>query len=232
MVAAGRDALSARLGSLSRAVESLRPGLPALRLVWLGPGDGAVEEALGVAGGLTTPLLMDWLAAADVVSALRFPAGGGLDDVVVRALEAGRPLLVTAGTPPAIDLPAGTCVAVDPDGVEEAELRALLTRLLAEPGLAERLGENARALYAARRDPSAVARSLQGFLRAVLAGKPVALAALEGDRAREGTLLGDAMEEVRWGARDLGLVGVRLGLEPLLADLLGRGADAARAAGR
>jgi hypothetical protein len=60
----------------------------------------------------------------------------------------------------------------------------------------------------------------------------LALAALQADRAREGTLLGDAMEEVRWGARDLGLVGVRLGLEPLLAELLGRGADAAPAGGR
>jgi hypothetical protein len=232
VVAAGRDAGSARLASLSRAVESLRPGVPALRLVWLGPGDGPVEEALGVAGGLTTALLMDWLAAADVVAALRFPAGGGLEDVVVRALEVGRPLLVTAGTPPSVELPPGTCVAVDPDGAEEAELRALLAHLLAEPGLRERLGEAARAHFAARRDAPAVARSLQGFLHEVLARKPAALAAFEADRAREGTLLGDAMEEVRWGARDLGLVGVRLGLEPLLADLLGRGPEAGATTGR
>ena len=38
----------------------------------------------------------------------------------------------------------------------------------------------------------------------------------EADRTDEGGLLGYFMEEVRWGARDLGLVDVRLGLEGLL----------------
>ena len=41
----------------------------------------------------------------------------------------------------------------------------------------------------------------------------------EADRAEEGGLLGYFKEEVRWGARDLGLADVRLGLEGLLEPL-------------
>jgi len=50
-----------------------------------------------------------------------------------------------------------------------------------------------------------------------------ALTALQADRTDEGGLLGYYMEEIRWGARDLGLVDVRLGLEGLL-EPLARGA--------
>ena len=65
--------------------------------------------------------------------------------------------------------------------------------------------------------------SLAGFLRAVEAGKSQALAALKADRTDAGGLLGYFMEEVRGGARDLGLAEVRLGLEGLL-EPLARGA--------
>jgi hypothetical protein len=61
--------------------------------------------------------------------------------------------------------------------------------------------------------------ALGAFLREVEARKDEALAALQADRADEGGLLGYFMEEVRWGARDLGLADVRLGLEGLLAPL-------------
>ena len=55
------------------------------------------------------------------------------------------------------------------------------------------------------------------------AGQGPARAALQADRTDEGGLLGYYMEEIRWGARDLGLVDVRLGLEGLL-EPLARGA--------
>jgi hypothetical protein len=66
--------------------------------------------------------------------------------------------------------------------------------------------------------PETAAR-LAGFLRAVDAGQGPARAALQADRTDEGGLLGYYMEEIRWGARDLGLVDVRLGLEGLLEPL-------------
>jgi hypothetical protein len=59
------------------------------------------------------------------------------------------------------------------------------------------------------------------FLDGVAARKPEILAALAADRAEEGTLLGYLMEEVRWGARDLGLPGAPLDLTPVLEGLLG-----------
>ena len=46
------------------------------------------------------------------------------------------------------------------------------------------------------------------------------LRAMDQDRAAEGTLLGYLTEEVRWGARDLGLTGVHLGLDVVLRDLV------------
>ena len=60
---------------------------------------------------------------------------------------------------------------------------------------------------------------LAAFLREVEAGTARTLAALRADRADEGGLLGYFMEEVRGGARDLGLADLRLGLEGLLAPL-------------
>jgi hypothetical protein len=166
--------------------------------------------------------VVEWLAAADVVVALRFPAPGVRPEVVVRALEAGRPVLVTAGTPAAGELPEGVVVPVDPDSAEEAELEALVAHLLDHSDLRARIGDAAREHLEAARHPEAAAARLLGFLDTVAAGKEEALGAIAADRTDERTLLGYAMEEVRWGARDLGLVGLRLGLEPLLTDLFGR----------
>ena len=63
--------------------------------------------------------------------------------------------------------------------------------------------------------------TLRGFLTEVDGHKEEALTALRADRAEEQGLLGFLMEEVRWGARDLGLADLRLGLEPLLRPLAG-----------
>ncbi|PYQ24958.1 MAG: hypothetical protein DMF79_00440, partial [Acidobacteria bacterium] len=152
----------------------------------------------------------------------RFPAPGVRPEVVVRALETGRPVLVTAGTPAAEELPEGVVVPVDPDAAEEAELEALVAHLLDHSDLRARIGAAAREHLEAARHPEAAAERLLGFLGTVAAGKEEALGAIAADRTDERTLLGYAMEEVRWGARDLGLVGLRLGVEPLLTDLFGR----------
>ena len=72
-----REALGA-LGRLERA-------RPSLRVVTLATGP------------LSAARLMEWLAAADVVVALQFPASCVRPEVVVRSLEAARPVLGTAG---------------------------------------------------------------------------------------------------------------------------------------
>ena len=209
VVVSADDPEAARLPVALRALGRLSGSRPSLQVVTL-------------VGSLSAERVVDWLAAADVVVALRFPAPGVRPEVVVRALETGRPVLVTAGTPAAGELPEGVVVPVDPDAAEEAELEALVAHLLDHSDLRARIGAAAREHLEAARHPEAAAERLLGFLGTVAAGKEEALAAIAADRTDERTLLGYAMEEVRWGARDLGLVGLRLGVEPLLTDLFGR----------
>jgi hypothetical protein len=162
------------------------------------------------------PLL---LAGADVAIALEYPPRGGLQQPVVRALAAGLPTLVSAGGAAAAEMEDGVVVRVSPGRTEAAELAALLDRLLGDVDLRRRIGALARSHAEAKRDPARAAAALLELAREVLPTAPEALRAFAADRAEEGTLLAWAFEEVRWGARDLGLAGLPLGLEPLVGPL-------------
>jgi hypothetical protein len=98
-------------------------------------------------------------------------------------------------------------------------VEAFLRHLYASPDLRARIGVLAAVHVRENHGLAETAAMLAGFLRAVDAGQGQALAALRADRTDEGGLLGYYMEEIRWGARDLGLVDVRLGLEGLLEPL-------------
>jgi hypothetical protein len=115
----------------------------------------------------------------------------------------------------------GVVVKVSPGPLETEELLALLARLLDDRALRRRVGALARDHARARRDPAPVAASLVALARVVSSTSADARLAFAADRAEEGTLLAWALEEVRGGARDLGLVGLPLGLEPLVGPLLG-----------
>jgi glycosyltransferase involved in cell wall biosynthesis len=232
VTAPGLATRAKRLEVAVRALGRLRAAHPALRLVVAGDVDPALplrgwardaglEEALVVTGRLGLPDFARHLVAADVVLALRFPSHGEISGALVRALGVGRPALVTAGTPAAEEFPEGVIVPVDPGRHEEAELEALLDALLARPALREALGAEARTHVALHHGLEGCVTRLSRFLREVHAGKAEALCALEADRAEPEGLLGYLMEEVRWGARDLGLPGVRLGLDGLLRELVG-----------
>jgi len=215
-----------------RAVSRLVPRYPSLRLVIAGDHDpalglNALVHAAGLSGRviltgrLALPDFVRHLCAADVVSSLRFPSHGEISGALVRALGVGRPVLVTAGTPASDEFPAGVVVPVDPGPAQEDELVALLDLLLSDPGLRERISALARAHVVEHHDLAHTVAALALFLDGVAARKPEILAALAADRAEEGTLLGFLMEEVRWGARDLGLPGAPLDLTPVLEGLLG-----------
>ncbi len=191
-------------GSLARAkrvADRLRGDFPSLRL-----------EVL------TSPERLCDLAAADVMLALGVPSGGGVPPEVVRAALLGIPALVSAGTPAAEEFPEAAVVPVDPGPSEEAEIEALLRLLLGDPSLREAIGRLARK-HVESHHPPLLADRLAAFLAGVERGREAALRALQTDRAAEGSRLDYLMEEVRWAARDLGLAGARLGLEPLLAPL-------------
>ena len=181
--------------------------------------DAGLGNGLRVTGRLELADFERHVAAADVVLALRFPSHGEMSGAVMRALGVGRPVLVSAGSAAAEEFPEGVVVHVDPGPREEAELEAFLRHLYAAPGLRETIGVLAAVHVRANHGLPETAATLAGFLRAVEAGQAQALAALQADRTDEGGLLGYYMEEIRWGARDLGLVDVRLGLEGLLEPL-------------
>ncbi len=215
-----------------RAVARLRSRHAGLRLVVAGAleaglplhdwaREAGAADALVVTGRLELPDFVRHLCAADVVLALRFPSYGEMSGALVRALGVGRPALVTAGTPAAEEFPEGLVAAVDPGPAEPGELEALLDHLLAHPDLARRMGDDAARYVRTHHDLDATAATLAAFLREV--GARAGELRRERMAARETATgrLGFFLDEVRPGARDLGLSAGALGLEGVLSELLG-----------
>jgi glycosyltransferase involved in cell wall biosynthesis len=230
VTAPGLATAAKRLDVAVRVVARIRAEHPGALLVVAGEADPrlplaawAARDGLGdglrVTGRLALSDFERHLSASDVVLALRFPSHGEMSGAVVRALGVGRPVLLSAGSAAAEEFPEGVVVPIDPGPAEEAELEAFLRHLLAAPELRASMGALARAHVRRHHRLEETVGALGAFLREVEARKDEALAALQADRADEGGLLGYFMEEVRWGARDLGLADVRLGLEGLLAPL-------------
>jgi glycosyltransferase involved in cell wall biosynthesis len=231
LTAPGLATSAKRLESAIEAVARLRGGHPSVRLVVAGavePGlpldrwarDAGVADRVLATGRLSLEDFARHLAAADLVVALRFPSYGEMSGALVRAAGAGRPVLVTAGTPAAAEL-ADVVVPVDPGPHETAELTALADHLLSRPERAEALGRAARAYVLRHHDLARTAADLAAFLCALAPGAPAERA----ERARwgdlEGTRLGFYLDELRPGARELGLSAAALGLEGVLAPLAG-----------
>jgi glycosyltransferase involved in cell wall biosynthesis len=232
VTAPGLATASKGLPGAMRALGRLRAAHPSLRLIVAGDRDPRVPleqwaETSGLAGAWTLTGRLDLadferhLRAADVVLALRFPSHGEMSGALVRALGAGRPALVTAGTPAADEFPEGIVVPVAPGPCEVDELEAALGLLLSSPGTREAIGRLAEAYVREHHDLEAVTRALAAFLRAVHARKETLAAAVAADAGPEEGLFAYLSEEVRAGARDLGLVAAPLGLDEILAGLAG-----------
>jgi glycosyltransferase involved in cell wall biosynthesis len=232
VTAPGLGTAAKQLDLAVRAVARLRKSDPRVRLVVAGDLDpvAGIREAardanlgdgLIVTGRLSLEDFTRHIAAADVVLALRFPSHGEMSAALVRALGIGRPALVTAGTPAALEFPEGVVVPVTPGPAESEELLALLQRLLGDRGLRETIGSLARDYVAERHGLGQTVALLAGFLKQVAARREELEAVLERD-LEEGTLEAFFREEVRWAARDLGLSAIGLGKDDLFGGL-GRG---------
>jgi glycosyltransferase involved in cell wall biosynthesis len=230
LTAPGLATASKRLDLAIRTLGRLRAAFSPLRLVVAGGVDpelpletwcrsAGVRDAVLLTGALALDDFVRHLCAADVVLSLRFPSHGEMSGALVRALGVGRPVLVTAGTPAAEEFPEGVVVPLDPGPAEEAELLALLSRLLGDASLRERLGRVARAYVHERHDLEATVARLCAFLEQVLSGKAGALRAIAQRALPPGSLLEYLSHEARWCAQELGLSGYQLGLEPLLQEL-------------
>lgn len=194
-----------RAAGALRATGAAEPGL-VLRS-W--PEEGAAQEAL--------------LAAADVAVALEYPPRLGLARPVARAVVAGLPTIVSAGSGAAGELPEGVVVRVSPGSSEAVELAAVLVRLVRDSALRGRVAALARAHGESRRDPVPAALGLLALAREVGPATGAGRADFAARREEGDTLRGWALQELRWRARDLGLAGLPPGLEPLLAPILGGG---------
>jgi glycosyltransferase involved in cell wall biosynthesis len=232
LTAPGLATSSKRLDVALRVAGRLRGAHPTLRVVVAGgveprlpletwAREAGLGDALLVTGRLTLADFLRHLVAADVVLSLRFPSYGEMSGALVRALGVGRPVLVTAGTPAAAEFPEGIVVPVDPGAREADELEALLSRLLRDPALRERIGCLARAHMATRHDLRATVDRLACFLAEVVPARPALERAVAACRIPEGTLLGRLLEEARFAALDLGLAGLPPGTQPLLAEVAG-----------
>lgn len=89
-----------------------------------------------------------WLFAADVVSDLRHPHRGEVSGTLIRAMQAGRPTLVSA-TGTYLDLPEDAVVRIGAGRAEPGELAAILRELSEHPDARARIGAAAREHVAA-----------------------------------------------------------------------------------
>jgi len=212
----GREAARGALGAPAGAT-----------LVALASAPGAQLALAAACAAEPSLLLRPWpdeddassrlLAAADVVVALGHPPWGSPPSLVARAVAAGLPTLVSAGSA-AADLPG--VVEVSPGPSEGAELEALLLRLSRDVRLRVRVGALARAHRATAGDPAPAAAALLDLVRLVLPGSEGARRAFAARGADAETLLAAALDELRWPAREVGLAELPPGVEPLVVPLL------------
>ena len=144
-----------RLPQLLEAVARLRAeghGVLLLLAGTVAPGLDLVERAtlLGIEEGRDLLLLgrvpedrlWDLIHASDVCVTLRHPTMGETSGMAIRALSAGRPLVVSdCGW--FAELPDGVAAKVPVDGWEVDTLTAILAELCADRSLRERLGQAA-----------------------------------------------------------------------------------------
>ena len=111
------------------------------------PGPVVRASGLGaratVAADVTDEEFLGWLHAADVVTDLRFPHRGEVSGTLIRAMQVGRPCVVS-GVGTYLDLPPDVVVRVPPGRPDAAELASTFTRLAEDRELRERLGARAR----------------------------------------------------------------------------------------
>jgi glycosyltransferase involved in cell wall biosynthesis len=237
VTAPGLATRAKRLDVAIRAVARARVERPSLRLVVAGPrgadlpleawsAAAGLGEACVVTGRLSMADFERHLAAADLVLALRYPSRGEMSAVLLRALAAGRPTLVTAGTPATEEFPEGLVIPVDPAAREEAELAGWIVALADRPALGEAVGRAASSYVRERHDVGALAAGLVRFLAEVAPGRDAFARRLAARRAHDGTRLGEFLDEVRSAGRELGVGELAVGLEGipgLLAPLAGGG---------
>lgn len=108
-----------------------------------------------------------WIAAADMVVDLRFPHRGEVSGSLMRAMQAGKPSIVSA-TGTYLDVPDGAVLRVAPGPTDAAELASQVRTLLENPELGVRMGAAARAHVDALRVTEATAKGYEQAIEETL----------------------------------------------------------------
>jgi glycosyltransferase involved in cell wall biosynthesis len=108
-----------------------------------------------------------WLAAADVVVDLRFPHRGEVSGSLIRAMQAGKPSIVSA-TGTYLDAPEEAVVRVAPGPTNPSELAARIRTLLDDPDLRGRMGRAAEAHIDRIRTSEATANGYEAAMEETL----------------------------------------------------------------
>ena len=108
-----------------------------------------------------------WLAAADVVVDLRFPHRGEVSGSLIRAMQAGKPSIVSA-TGTYLDAPDDAVLRVAPGPTNPSELAAVMRTLLEDPDRRSTMGHAARAHIDQLRTSEATANGYEAAIEETL----------------------------------------------------------------
>lgn len=156
---------SKRIPAVLRAWERIRGAAPARLLIAGECVSRDLERALagplrqpGVirTGHLEAEAFALHMSLADACINLRYPAAGETSGIAIRAMQLGRPVLLSR-SPETERLPDSACVRIDSGPVEEEMLAALMLWLAAHPADARLIGRCARDYVREHHAPERVA---------------------------------------------------------------------------
>ncbi len=207
----GLETASKSIEVVQAAIESIGPRIGKLAVLSVGGGSRKATRPptplIRALGRVDLETLGDALLAADVVVALRFPSRGEASGVVMRALAAGRAVIVSSGSTADEDLPDGVVARVNPGPAEVAELGALLELLLKDETARGRMERLSREL-ALSRPTDAITERLSGFLHEVARRRGEQESKVLARASEAANLRGRVRHDIEAAAMSLGLANV------------------------
>jgi glycosyltransferase involved in cell wall biosynthesis len=164
--------LDALLNAVARLDRSVHVALVGRRISGYDV-DAVVEtarlgERVTLAPDVSDEDFLGWLAAADMVVDLRFPHRGEVSGSLARAMQAGKPAVVSA-TGTYLGVPEDQVLHVAAGPTDPRELAARLRTLVEEPDLRARMGAAARARIERQRSSEATAHGYEAAVDATIA---------------------------------------------------------------
>jgi 2-polyprenyl-3-methyl-5-hydroxy-6-metoxy-1,4-benzoquinol methylase/glycosyltransferase involved in cell wall biosynthesis len=130
-----------------------------------------MEERVTITGHVTLEEFERRIATTDIALNLRERTVGETSASLCRIMAAGVPAIVF-NVAAFSELPGNAVVKIEPDQQADALLQAYLRRLIEDPTLRKRIGENARAYILQNHDIENAANSYLDFIRQVIARRP------------------------------------------------------------